>query len=168
MLIQRVNSPRLLPDKEVYNPEGLHPLTRRRCIRLAPIVQYSPLLPSRGVWAVSQSQCGWSPSQAGYPSKPRWAVTLCRQVDRTRPHPIPRKLSQKTMRSTGASGITHPFPGAIPVYGAGRSRISPVRHLTTKQSLMDPVRLVRVKHAPAFILSQNRTSTKLHEKHPNR
>ena len=50
-------------------------LTRRRCIRLAPIVQYSPLLPPVGVWAVSQSQCGRSPSQAGYPSKPRWAVT---------------------------------------------------------------------------------------------
>ena len=27
-------------------------------IRLAPIVQYSPLLPPVGVWAVSQSQCG--------------------------------------------------------------------------------------------------------------
>ena len=29
-----------------------------------------------------------------------------RQADRTRPHPIPQKLSQRTMRSTGASGIT--------------------------------------------------------------
>ena len=45
-------------------------LTRRRCIRLSPIVQYSPLLPPVGVWAVSQSQCDRSPSQAGYPSKP--------------------------------------------------------------------------------------------------
>src|SRR6266511_1787188 len=44
--------------------------TRRRCIRLPPIVQYSPLLPPVGVWAVSQSQCGRSPSQAGYPSSP--------------------------------------------------------------------------------------------------
>ena len=33
-------------------------LTRRRCIRVPPIVQYSPLLPPVGVWAVSQSQCG--------------------------------------------------------------------------------------------------------------
>ena len=41
-------------------------LTRRRCIRVSPIVQYSPLLPPVGVWAVSQSQCGRSPSQAGY------------------------------------------------------------------------------------------------------
>ena len=29
-------------------------------------VQYSPLLPPVGVWAVSQSQCGRSLSQAGY------------------------------------------------------------------------------------------------------
>ena len=40
-------------------------LTRHRCIRLAPIVQYSPLLPPVGVWTVSQFQCGRSPSQAG-------------------------------------------------------------------------------------------------------
>ena len=30
---------------------------------LAPIVQYSPLLPPVGVWTVSQFQCGWSSSQ---------------------------------------------------------------------------------------------------------
>ena len=41
-------------------------LTRRRCIRVPPIVQYSPLLPPVGVWTVSQFQCGRSPSQAGY------------------------------------------------------------------------------------------------------
>src|SRR3712207_8324234 len=35
-------------------------LTRHGWIRLAPIVQYSPLLPPVGVWAVSQSQCGRS------------------------------------------------------------------------------------------------------------
>ena len=33
-------------------------LTRRCCIRLSSIVQYSSLLPPVGVWAVSQSQCG--------------------------------------------------------------------------------------------------------------
>ena len=41
-------------------------LTRRRCIRVSSIVQYSPLLPPVGVWTVSQFQCGRSPSQAGY------------------------------------------------------------------------------------------------------
>ncbi len=41
--------------------------TRHGCIRLAPIVQYSPLLPPVGVWTVSQFQCGWSssPDQLG-------------------------------------------------------------------------------------------------------
>ena len=33
------------------------------------------LLPPVGVWAVSQSQCVRSPSQAGYPSSPWWAFT---------------------------------------------------------------------------------------------
>ena len=32
--------------------------TRHCWIRVPPIVQYSPLLPPAGVWAVSQSQCG--------------------------------------------------------------------------------------------------------------
>ena len=45
-------------------------LTRRRCIRVSPIVQYPPLLPPVGVWAVSQSQCGRSVSQLGYASSP--------------------------------------------------------------------------------------------------
>ncbi len=44
--------------------------TRHGWIRLAPIVQYSPLLPPVGVWAVSQSQCGRSSSQTGYRSSP--------------------------------------------------------------------------------------------------
>src|SRR5699024_2433207 len=38
--------------------------TLRRCIMLAPIVQYPPLLPPVGVWAVSQSHCVRTPSQA--------------------------------------------------------------------------------------------------------
>ena len=42
--------------------------TRRCCVRVSPIAQYSPLLPPVGVWAVSQSQCGRSTSQFGYRS----------------------------------------------------------------------------------------------------
>ena len=49
--------------------------TRHCWIRLAPIVQYSPLLPPVGVWTVSQFQCGWSSSQTSYRSSPWWAVT---------------------------------------------------------------------------------------------
>ena len=44
--------------------------TRRRSVRLAPIAEYSSLLPPVGVWAVSQSQCGWSSSQTSYGSSP--------------------------------------------------------------------------------------------------
>ncbi len=32
--------------------------TRRRCVRLSPIAQYSLLLPPVGVWPVLQCQCG--------------------------------------------------------------------------------------------------------------
>ncbi len=42
--------------------------TRRRCVRVSPIAQDSPLLPPVGVWTVSQFQCGRSTSQSGYPS----------------------------------------------------------------------------------------------------
>ena len=44
--------------------------TRRRCVRLSPIAQDSPLLPPVGVWTVSQFQCGRPSSQTGYRSKP--------------------------------------------------------------------------------------------------
>ena len=42
--------------------------TRRCSVRLAPIAENSLLLPPVGVWAVSQSQSGWSSSQTSYPS----------------------------------------------------------------------------------------------------
>ncbi len=45
-------------------------LTRRRCIRVSSIVQYSLLLPPVGVWTVSQFQCGWPSSQTSYRSSP--------------------------------------------------------------------------------------------------
>ena len=51
----------------VYNPKTLSS-TRRRSIRVAPIVKDSRLLPPVGVWTVSQFQCGWSSSQTSYPS----------------------------------------------------------------------------------------------------
>ena len=44
--------------------------TRHGWFRLAPIDQYSSLLPPVGVWSVSQYQCGGSPSQDPYPSLP--------------------------------------------------------------------------------------------------
>ncbi len=55
-----------LPIGQSFTKRIPSSLTRRRCIRVPPIVQYSPLLPPVGVWTVSQFQCGRSPSQAGY------------------------------------------------------------------------------------------------------
>ncbi len=64
-----------LPFPQSFTIRRPSSLTRHGWIRLAPIVQYSPLLPPVGVWAVSQSQCGWLSSQTSYPSSPWWAIT---------------------------------------------------------------------------------------------
>ena len=58
------------PQRQSFTTRRPSSLTRRCCIRLSPIVQYSPLLPPVGVWTVSQFQCGRSPSQVGYASSP--------------------------------------------------------------------------------------------------
>ena len=57
------------PQRQSFTTRRPSSLTRRCCIRVSPIVQYSPLLPPVGVWAVSQSQCGRSTSQSGYRSR---------------------------------------------------------------------------------------------------
>ncbi len=46
------------PSPQSFTTRRPSSLTRRGWVRLAPIAQYSPLLPPVGVWAVSQSQCG--------------------------------------------------------------------------------------------------------------
>jgi hypothetical protein len=63
------------PDFRSLHPRGISSFTRRCWVRLSPIAQNSPLLPPVGVWPVSQCQCGRPPSQAGYRSKPWWALT---------------------------------------------------------------------------------------------
>ena len=55
-----------LPHLKKFTIRRPSSFTRRCCVRVAPIAQYSPLLPPVGVWAVSQSQCGRSTSQFGY------------------------------------------------------------------------------------------------------
>ena len=60
----------ILPSRQRFTPRRASSRTRRRCVRLSPIAQDSPLLPPVGVWAVSQSQCGRSSSQIGYASLP--------------------------------------------------------------------------------------------------
>ena len=56
----------LRPCQKKFTTRRPSSFTRRCWVRLAPIAQYSPLLPPVGVWAVSQSQCGRSTSQSGY------------------------------------------------------------------------------------------------------
>ena len=65
----------LRPVQKKFTIRRPSSFTRHCWVRVASIAQYSPLLPPVGVWAVSQSQCGRSPSQVGYPSLPWWAVT---------------------------------------------------------------------------------------------
>ena len=60
----------VLPSQQSFTIRKPSSLTRRCSIRLSPIVEDSLLLPPVGVWAVSQSQCGRSPSQVGYASSP--------------------------------------------------------------------------------------------------
>ena len=63
------------PDRKEFTSQGTSSSTRRCCVRVSPIAQNSPLLPPVGVWTVFQFQCGRAPSQAGYRSKPWWAIT---------------------------------------------------------------------------------------------
>ncbi len=60
----------ILPPQQEFTTRRPSSSTRRRCIRLSSIVQDSRLQPPVGVWAVSQSQCAGTPSQAPYASKP--------------------------------------------------------------------------------------------------
>ncbi len=60
----------ILPSPQGFTTRRPSSPTRRRCVRLSPIAQDSPLLPPVGVWTVSQFQCGRSSSQTGYPSSP--------------------------------------------------------------------------------------------------
>ena len=47
-----------LPSRQSFTTRRPSSLTRRCCVRVSPIAQYSLLLPPVGVWAVFQSQCG--------------------------------------------------------------------------------------------------------------
>ena len=64
-----------VPLDRSLRPRGPSSSTRRCFVRVSSIAKNSPLLPPVGVWAVSQSQCGRSPSQVGYPSEPWWSIT---------------------------------------------------------------------------------------------
>ncbi len=51
------------PTRQSFTTRRPSSLTRRCCVRVAPIAQNSSLLPPVGVWPVFQCQCGWPSSQ---------------------------------------------------------------------------------------------------------
>ncbi len=88
----------LIPCRQWFTHLNASSHTWHCCVRVSPIAQNSLLLPPVGVWAVSQSQCGRSPSQAGYPSMSWWAVTPPTN-NGTQTHPLAAEaFSYKNMR----------------------------------------------------------------------
>ncbi len=64
---ERIKFPALTPSGQEFTTRRPSSSTRRRMFILSYIDNDSRLQPPVGVWAVSQSQCGRSPSQVGYP-----------------------------------------------------------------------------------------------------
>ena len=60
-----IKSGGLEPSDSALQPEGLHHTRGVAPSRFRALVEDSRLQPPVGVWAVSQSQCGRTPSQAG-------------------------------------------------------------------------------------------------------
>src|SRR5699024_12546201 len=66
----RIRLTPLLPSQRSFTLRTPSSPTRRRSVRLSSIAEDSLLLPPVGGWAVSQSQCGRTPSPVGYASLP--------------------------------------------------------------------------------------------------
>ena len=99
----------LLPHDRGLQSEDLHSPTRRRTIRVSPIVNDSRLLPPVGVWTVSQFQCGRTSSQTGYLGEP-----LPHQLtNRTRAHPQAHCCFNLAI----LCGINPSFPGLSHSWG---------------------------------------------------
>ena len=152
----QVPSLSLRPCRKRFTTLRPSSLTRRCCVRLSPIAQYSLLLPPVGVWAVSQSQCGRSPSQAGYPSKPWWAVTLTNKLIGREPI-----LGRKTFHSRRCRRESYPVLAPLSrSYPRAKGRLltcySPVRRSSTTEVAF-PLDLHVLSTPPAFVLSQDQT-----------
>ena len=74
--------PFVFPAERGLQSRGPSSLTRRRCIRVSPIVQYPPLLPPVGVWTVLSSNVAVQP--------------LSPATDRRLGGPLPHQLSNRT------------------------------------------------------------------------
>ena len=116
----------VLPSQQNFTTRRPSSFTRRCSVRVSPIAENSLLLPPVGVWAVSQSQCGRPPSQAGYASlspKGHLAQGRC--------------LPCGYAVLADVSVCCPPRRGRLPMYS------SPVRHWNPKI----PVRLACIRHA---------------------
>ena len=141
------------PGQQWFTPRKASSHTRRRCVRLSAIAQYSPLLPPVGVWAVSQSQCGWPSSQTSYPSC--LGGPLPRQLaDRSRaPRSPPEVSSHRGLPLESVCGITRPLGRLSP-----RDRqIAHVLRTRSPVALAGPRDLHVLSTPPAFVLSQDQT-----------
>ena len=110
---------------------------------------------SVGVWAVSQSQCGRSVSQPGYPSSAWWASAR-RLPDGPRPHPRREGFPARTCVLAGVPGDNPPF-GGCPWAGAGRSRVTHPFAASCPPEAVSSFDLHVLGTPPAFILSQDQT-----------
>ena len=116
---------RVLRSENLLHSRGVAPSDFR------PLRKYSPLLPPVGVWAVSQSQCGRSPSQVGYDR--RLGEPLPHQLTN---HDAGPSISDSTeavfsfpiMRSRKLCGISTRFRMLSPLMGRLPTCYSPVRH----------------------------------------
>ena len=95
---------------------------------------------------MSQSQCGRSPSQAGYPSSPWWAITHTNKLIGREPILLRQSFPPPTMRQGVIFGIRRRFQRLF-------QREGQVAHvLLTRSPLVYPrkgltARLACVKHA---------------------
>ena len=142
----------LLPSEQNFTTQEPSSFTRRCCIRVSPIVQYSPLLPPVGVWTVSQFQCGRSPSQVGYWSSPWWAVTPPTSYSDAGPSCTEKTLTGPACADPALWGINHRFQwlslctGQVTYALLTRPPLS-IRSVTRRIRHGFPARLACVRHA---------------------
>ena len=128
------------PSSKKFTTRKPSSFTRRCWVRVAPIAQYSPLLPPVGVWAVSQSQCGHQLS------------------NQTRAHPsaIKSLVSRRCLQDT-LCGISSSFPLLSPSEGQVAHVLLTRPPLTWGASSPRPFDLHVLGTPPAFVLSQDQT-----------
>ena len=117
-----------LPQGQKFTTRRPSSFTRRCCIRVSPIVQYSPLLPPVGVWTVSQFNVADHPLRSA--TDRRLGRPLpCQLANPTRVHLVPINLSTLYHAVLCAYAVLAVISNCYPpVRGRLPTRYSPVRH----------------------------------------